>query len=198
MWGMELLDSSCRLISNAIADVSLVSGRWAEITVPHQGIVSTDASLWTLGPGVYFVRIRRNPFDAFQERLMFRTSFIPHYGHDCATAEPLKIPGLIEGEMVYAEDREVFRVTTTQTGRIHAWTTGPQTSRKEPLIKLSLVNCSGKTELCVDNDTTGLVTRVLPPGTYYLSAEPRRPRYLGKYTLHVDFEEAKSDITRRF
>jgi hypothetical protein len=197
-WGMELLDSSCRLIANVIADVSLVSGRWAEITVPHRGLISSDASIWTLAPGAYFVRIRRNPFDAFQARLTFHTKFVPHYGHDCDTAEFLKIPGRIDGRMMYADDREVFRVTTTQTGRIHAWTTGPETARKEPLVKLSVANCSGKPELRVCNDTTRLVTPVLPPGTYYFSAEPRQPRYLGRYTLHVDFEEVQTDITMRF
>lgn len=198
MWGMELLDSSCRRMPNVIADESLVTHRWAEITVPHRGMFSSEASIWTLGTGVYFVRIRPNPFGVFETRFTFHTKFLPHYGHDCDTAEPLTLPGLIRGELLYADDREVFRVTTTQTGRIHAWTTGPLMPPKQPLIKLIAANCSPKPELQTCNESTHLVTPTLSPGTHYLSVEPGRPNYLGRFTLHVEFEKTTNDVTQRF
>jgi hypothetical protein len=198
MWGMELLDSSCRRIPSVIADESLVTHRWAEITVPHKGMVSSDTSIWTLAAGVYFVRIRPNPFGVFQTQLTFHTKFIPHYGHDCDTAEPLKLPDLIRGELLYAEDREVFRVTTTQTGRIHAWTAGPLMPPKQPVIKLIADGCSTNAELHTCSDTTRLVTPMLPPGTYYLSVEPGGPNYLGRFTLHVEFEKTMNEVTQSF
>jgi hypothetical protein len=198
MWGMELLDSSCRRIPNVIADESLVTHRWAEITVPHKGMVSSDASIWTLAAGVYFVRIRPNPFGVFQARFTFHTKFIPHYGHDCDTAEPLKLPGLVRGELLYAGDREVFRVTTTETGRIHAWTTGPLVPPRQPVIKLIADRCSTGPELHVCNESTHLVTPILKPGTYYLSVEPGGPNYLGRFTLHVEFEKTMNEVTQSF
>jgi hypothetical protein len=195
MWGMDLLDSSCRPVPNVIGDESLLTRQWMEIAVPHKGMVTSDPSVWTLAPGLYFVRIRPNPVEVFEDRFTFHTKFIPHFGHDCETAEPLKLPGQIEGELLYADDREVFEVTTTQTGRIHVWTTGSLIPPKEPVIKLHVANCSTKAEFQMSGAGTGLMTPTLPPGTYYFSVEPWRPGDLGKYILHVELKTEIPAVT---
>jgi hypothetical protein len=90
-WDMQLLDSACRPVTGVIGDESLLTGQWAGITVPHKAMFSTDQSVWTLPAGAYFIRVRPNPVDVFQERFTFHTKFIPHYGHDCDTAAPLRL-----------------------------------------------------------------------------------------------------------
>jgi hypothetical protein len=190
-WDMELLDSSCQPVPEIIGDVSLLKGNWAEITVPHKDLLfPTTNSVWTLGSGVYFVRIRPNPVDVFQDQFTFHTTFIPHYGHDCATAEAIKLSNSIEGELLYAEDREVFRLTTTDTGQIHGWTTGPLTP-KQPVIELYFQDCSSGIEQQTSDDR-GIITTSLAPGTYYLSVEPQKPDQLGRFTLHIEFIQERT------
>jgi hypothetical protein len=104
---------------------------------------------------------------------------------------------MVDGELLYGEDQEVFRVTTTRTGRIHARTTGPLTPPREPVVKL-ISDCSSKAELQITSEATGITTPVLPPGTYYLSVTPWRPNYLGRFTLHVEFKEARTEVTQEF
>src|SRR5262249_38480266 len=140
-WNMELLDSSCRPVPGVNADESLVTGQWAEITVPHEKMFSFERNVWTLPSGVYFVRILPNPVSVFQETFTFHTRFIPHYGHDCATADPVQLSGSVDGELLYAADREMFTMTTTEPGQIHVWMTGPLMPAKEPLIRLYSAGC---------------------------------------------------------
>jgi len=186
-WNMELLDSSCQPVAGATSDNSLVTGKWARVTIPHKGLFTSDISLWTLAPGTYFVRIKPNPVDVFQETFAFRTKFTPHYGHDCDSAEPMKIPGAIDGELLYGADREVFRVETTETGLIRAWTTGELASPKEPAIRVYTADCSTDATQQTNDERQGIVTNVLTPRIYYVVVEPWKPGYLGKFTLHLEF-----------
>jgi len=186
-WNMELLDSSCQPVSGATSDNSLVTGKWARITVPHKGLFTSDVSLWTLASGLYFVRIKPNPVDVFQEAFAFRTRFTPHYGHDCETAENAKAPGAIDGELLYSADREVFRVETTETGLIRAWTTGELASSKQPSIRIYTSDCSTDAAQQTSEEQQGTLSGVLAPHVYYVSVEPGKPDYLGKFTLHLEF-----------
>jgi hypothetical protein len=186
-WDMELRNSSCQVEPGAVGDESLLTRKWAGITVPHKGRFSWDPSAWTLDAGVYFVRIRRNPVRVFQDSFTFHTKFIPHYGHECITAEPIQLPGAIEGELLYAEDREVFRVTITHAGPIHAWTTGPLTTPKQPVLEVSAADCCSRPPLQISVGQTGIVTTALTPGEYYVAVKPWRPEYVGRFTFHVDF-----------
>jgi hypothetical protein len=186
-WNMDLLDASCQAVDGVESDNSLVTGKWARITIPHKAEFSREAGLWTLAPGRYFIRIKPNPVDVFKESFVFRTTFTPHFGHDFETAEPVKLGGTIEGELLYAQDREVFRVTTTDLGLVRAWTSGPLEAPKEPVL---YVYDSDGTKLDAPKSAgapNAVMTGVLTPGTYFISVEPWRPEYLGKYTLHLDF-----------
>jgi hypothetical protein len=190
-WSMQLLDSTCQPVPGIIGDVSLLTGNWAEIAVPHKDFFfPATKSVWTLGSGVFFVRIRPNPIDVFQNQFTFHTKFIPHYGHDCATAEAVKLSEAIEGELLYAEDREVFRLTTRDIGQIHGWTTGPLT---KPVIGLYFPDCSsGIEKQTSDERGTDIITTSLAPGTYYLSVEPQKPGQLGQFALHIEFIQERT------
>jgi hypothetical protein len=187
VWDMELLDSSCRPVAGVKAADSMVTREWSEITVPHEKMFSFETSMWTLPAGVFFVRITPNPVDVFQETFTFHTKFIPHYGHDCATAEPVKLSTSIDGELLYAEDREMFRLTTTEPGEIHAWIAAPLAPPNEPLIGLYSAGCSNSNQRQTGDGGNGTTTGELAPGIYYLSVEPSTPEHLGPFTLHVEF-----------
>jgi hypothetical protein len=191
-WNTELLDSSCQPVDGTLSDNSLITGRWARITIPRKGMMSLEPSIWTLAPGSYFVRIKPSPVNVFREVFSFRTRFIPHYGHDCETAQPMKLPGTIDGQLLYGLDREVFRVTTAGTGLIRAWTTGPLDSGKAPLLRVFTANCSTETTQETRWEEPGVTTNVLAPGTYYISVEPLKPEYLGKFTLHLELIQTMS------
>ena len=190
-WNMDLLDASCQPVDGAQSDNSLVTGKWARITVPHKSEFVKDAGLWTLAPGRYFIRIKPNPVDVFKESFNFRTKFTPHFGHDFETAEPAKLGGTIDGELLYGEDREVFRVTTTEMGLIRAWTGGPLEVPKEPVIYIYNSDGTKLDAPKAAGASNAVMTGLMMPGTYFISVEPWRPECLGKYTLHLDFVQTR-------
>jgi hypothetical protein len=187
LWDAELLDSSCNKVAGVGAGNSVVRNKYIRITVPHVNL-KPEENVWTLDPGVYFLRFRPDPVDVFGDPFVFHTSFIPHYGHDTKTAEYVDVPASIDGFLLYPEDREVFRVQLPYSGEIHAWTTGPNESAARPSISLSGPPIADESSPGLD-DSTGqaIQTSVLKPGDYYLSLEPMQPDQLGPFTLHVEF-----------
>jgi hypothetical protein len=187
VWDVDLLDSSCRLIPNVHGGKSVMTGQYSKITVPSLNIQPID-NVWTLPAGVYFLRLHPDPVLKGGEPFIFHTKFVAHYGQDCATAEPLPASGSIDGALLYQGDREVFRVKINPPARIHAWTTGPLGRWNQPDINLRFSDCSGATEMELNNDTpTGMLTVPLEVGTYYLSVEPFKRDFLGPFTLHFEF-----------
>jgi hypothetical protein len=187
VWAIDLLDSSCKTIPGVSAGSSAVTGTYSKITVPSMNVMPGQ-SVWTLAPGAYFMRLHPDPARVSQVPFTVHSKFTPHYGHNCQTAEPVKLTGSIDGALLYADDREVFRVTTEKPGRIYAWTTGPLSPSKEPAIDLYFADCSKAIGQFL-NDEGGPVTRstIFEPATYYVSVEPRRTDSLGKFTLHLEF-----------
>jgi hypothetical protein len=177
----ELLNSSCNVMRSVSGGVSRVTGKPALITVP--------GNMWTLDPGLYFVRFSPAAKPAFRSSFTFATVFTPHYGHDCATAEPMGLSMTKSGELLYAEDREVFRVDLAEAGQIHAWVTDDS---HQPYLNLHYADCSFAGEVqFVDETTGGIVSATLAPGTYYLSVRPE-PNAIGPYDLTLEFSPAPS------
>lgn len=174
---VQLLDSSCSPIPAIGSGRSVVTGK--------DSLLTTTAGVWTLDPGGYFVRFEPSSSMVSGRLFSFEATLTPHYGHDCATAEPMNGFSPKDGELLYAEDREVFRVNLLEAGQIHAWTTGPMEA--PPYVDLHLAECSYASELqTVDETGNGIVTAVLMPGTYYLFVRPE-PRAFGRYTLNVEY-----------
>jgi hypothetical protein len=179
---VELLDSSCQPLRLA-AGTSMITGRISELTIP--------SPIWTLGPGTYFVRLYPSATAVWGARFGFEATFRPHFGHDCATAEPVSAnssgSASINGELLYAEDRQVFRVVVSEASQIRAWTSGPLTVPNQPYVDLLLADCSSGAELqSFDTTTNGMSTVALLPGIYYLAIIPE-PHTLGSYTLTVEW-----------
>jgi hypothetical protein len=187
VWDVDLLDSSCQLIPNVHAGKSFITRGYSKITVPSFNIKPID-TVWTLPAAVYFIRLNPDPVLKGGEPFVFHTKFVAHFGHDCATAEQLPVSGSIDGALLYADDREVFRVAVDPPARIHAWTTGPLGRWNQPDIILRFSDCSNASELELNDETpTGLLTVPLEVSTYYLSVEPFKQDFLGLFTLHVEF-----------
>jgi hypothetical protein len=179
----ELLDSSCVPVQLA-AGVSLISGKVSALTIP--------SPLWTLSPAVYFVKF--HPVSAVKpgSSFNFTITFTRHYGHNCATAEPLSANGntfaSAKGEFLYSEDRQVFRIVINEPGRIHAWTEGPLIAPNQPYVDLLFDDCSSGAEFqALDSTEMGIVTSMLQPGIYYFAIIPE-PHSLGRYTLRVELQ----------
>ena len=195
IWGLELLNSSCAVIPGLYSDTSMVTGKWTALTVPHKDYLQYgDPMTWTLDPGAYFVRIRPNPAKVFQDEITYHTKFIAHYGHDIATAEPITMDRPANGELLYPEDREVFQITTTERGQIHAWTAGPSETADKPVVELYYSDgSSGFEQRVSDWEGTGIIPDMLPPGTYYFSVIPQKPDKLGTFTLNLEFTATMMD-----
>jgi len=172
---VELLDSECSPIGAVGGGTSVITGKNMSVTIP--------SSLWTLGPGAYFVRFDNPSIKAMSSPLTFAAVFTAHYGHDFATAEPMAPSTTIDSELLYPEDREVFRVDLAEAGQIHAWTMGVG-----PYVELYSANGSASIDMePVAEPDTGLASPTLPPGTYYLSVRPE-PNKLGPFSLTVEFD----------
>jgi hypothetical protein len=184
LWNAQLLDSSCNEVPGVGPGDSVVGNGYMRITVPHLNL-KREESVWTLDAGIYFLRFIPDPVDVFGDPFVFHTNFIPHYGHELETAEPIAVPASVDGFMLYAEDREVFRVRLPQGGAIHAWTTAPSESDAPPAISLCGSQLTNDDELWLE-DSTGqkIRTSVLKPGDYFLSVQPTNR--LGPFTLHVE------------
>ena len=168
---VELLDSTCNPI---------------QFRGFGNSVISIPSPLWTLAPGVYFIRFAGTPSPLLGLPFTFEVNVTPHFGHDCATAEPLSALGPKEGELLYPEDLEVFRVDLGAPGKIHAWTSGPREGTDEPYLDLLMADCATPVETQYSSDALGVFSVTLNPGTYYLSIRPE-PHTLGKYTLYVEF-----------
>jgi len=187
VWDMELLDASCVPVPHVAGGVSLVTGKYSKIAVPTVGIESDD-TVWTIPKGVYFIRMHPAPVLVNGEPFAFHVKFTPHSGHDCATAESIPPSGSVESAMLYADDREMYRVHISQPVLVHAFTTGPSETRNEPVLGLYFSDCtSGFDQEFADEWGNGLVSSLLEPGTYYLSVEPFRGDLLTPFTLHVEY-----------
>jgi hypothetical protein len=96
--------------------------------------------------------------------------------------------GSVENAMLYADDREMYRIHISQPVRVHAFTTGPSETRTEPVVGLYFSDCSsGFDQEFADERGNGLVSSLLEPGTYYLSVEPFRGDLLTPFTLHMEY-----------
>lgn len=193
VWDVDLLDSSCELVPGVLPGTSVISaGQYSKISIPSLNIKPND-SVWTLPAGVYYIRLHPDPVLKGGEPFVFHTKFVAHYGHDCATAEPVPASRSIDGAMLYPADREVFRVVVNPPARIHAWTTGPLGKWSQPDIDLRFSDCSSASELAFDDESpAGIVTMPLETGTYYLAVEPFEGDFLGPFTLHVDLLKDES------
>jgi hypothetical protein len=185
--GMDLLDSSCKAVPGVFPGTSVITGQYSKITVPSLNVNPAE-SVWTLDPGVYFIRLHPNPARVFRKPFTIHNRFTPHYGHECKTAEPVEVTGVVDTALLYPQDQEMFRVTTETPGRIYAWITGPLAASKEPVISSYFPDCSRAADRLL-HDQSGTVTTVilLEPGTYYLSVEPGKPDALRSFTLHLEF-----------
>jgi hypothetical protein len=100
------------------------------------------------------------------------------------------ISSVKDGELLYPEDRQVFRVDVSQAGQLHAWISGSAEAPNQPYVDLLYANCSFSGEMQAYDETgMGIYSGTLVPGTYYLSVIPE-PHTLGPFTLHVDFSVA--------
>ena len=167
---VELLDSSCTPL---------------QLRGSGNILFSVPTPLWTLAPGVYFIRFAGVPAPLLGLPFTFQVNLTPHRGHDCVSAESLA-SGPNEGELVYPEDREVYKIELKYPGQIHAWTTGELQPPNEPYLDLMAPDCSTAIELQTNDDSYGVMTVTLSPGTYYLAVRPE-PHTLGKYALYVEF-----------
>jgi len=184
---VQLLDSSCNEVPGVGPGDSVVGNGYMRITVPHLNLKPAE-SVWTLDPGVYFLRFIPDPVDVFGDPFVFHTNYIPHYGHDFKTAETIAVPASMDGFLLYPQDREVFKFTLPDGAAIHAWTTGPTESAPLPSITLSAAQGAGANDVQLDDATgTGIRTSVLKPGEYYLFVEPRKPDVRDPFTLHIEF-----------
>src|ERR1019366_8827884 len=77
---VTLLDSSCSPI-RPVGSISVMTGT----------VLTTPSNIWTLGPGTYFVRFEPVGAKLSGNSFSFGTNFTAHYGHDCSTAEPMKL-----------------------------------------------------------------------------------------------------------
>ncbi|PYS50689.1 MAG: hypothetical protein DMG13_20475 [Acidobacteria bacterium] len=187
LWNGQLLDSSCQEVPGVGPGDSVLGDGYMRITVPQMNLKPSE-SVWTLDPGIYFLRFEPDPVDVFGDPFIFHTNYITHYGHDFKTAEPIAFPGSIDGALLYPEDREVFRLTLPEPGAIHAWATGPNPSEALPLINLSFQDSSSAiARQSGDGTGNGFLATVLKPGVYYLALEPRGSDVMGPFTLHVEF-----------
>jgi hypothetical protein len=173
----ELLDSACN-------PIGIVSGG-TSISTGEKALITTPSTLWTLNPGVYFVRFDAAGTKGSGNPFTFEAIFTAHYGHDCLTAEPMELAGTKDGELLYPEDREVFRVDLAEPGQIHAWTTGPL---EAPYVDIYPASCSTSIKMeAIEEPGVGFVTPVLNRGTYFLSVRPE-PNALGRFTINVEFD----------
>jgi hypothetical protein len=183
---VELLDSSCQPLRLG-AGPSMITGRISKLSIP--------SPVWTLGPGTYFVRLSPSSRAVWGARFGFEAAFRPHFGHDCATAEPVSASNSgsasIDGELLYPEDRQVFRIVVGEPSQIRAWTSGPLIPPNQPYVDLLMADCSSGAELqAFDSLTNGMATVTLLPGIYYLAIVPE-PHTLGTYTLTVEWLAAE-------
>jgi len=186
VWDIDLLDSSCEAVPGVGPGSSMMTAEYSKITIPSFAI-KPMANVWTLPAGVYYIRLHPDPVLKGGEPFIFHTKFIAHYGHDCASAEPVPVSHTIDGALLYPQDREVFRVIVNPPARIHAWTTGPLGRWSQPSIDLRLFDCSSAGEMTVDDESEdGIVTMLLEAGTYYLAVEPFKQDFLGPFTLHLE------------
>jgi hypothetical protein len=185
IWTMDLLDASCRPIKAVSGGMSVVTGDYARLTIPSTDLLNEEV-VSTLGPDTYFIEIRADSIDVFGDVFTLHTRFTPHYGHECATAEPMALNSSAKGDLLYDGDREVFRVVTTETGEIHAVATS--NAADPPTIAIYRSDCSNSRELMDSNrDAVGLATAVLEPGDYFVSIAATGSKPTGPYVLSVAF-----------
>jgi len=196
---MDLLDSSCHPVPGVHAGLSVISGKYAKITVPSP--LNGTSGVWTLDPGTYFIRLNPDPLRVSGEVTAFETRFTPHFGHDCMTAEPVALSKTIDGDLLYAQDREVFAVEIPGPGRLHVWTTGVFLPDGEPEVDLNFPDCTSAFEQQVpDESGTGFIGRIFDPGTYYVSVMRYMVNPVNAFTLHAEFIPDRldwKDILRR-
>jgi hypothetical protein len=187
IWTMALLDSSCRPITAINGGTSVATGDYSQLTIPSTDLFGEEV-VSTLGPDTYFVEINADRIDVFGEAFTIHTRFTSHYGHECATAEPMALNSSMKGDLLYDGDREVFRIVTTELGEIHAIATS---ATELPAIEIFSSDCSNGSELLATNrDDVGIATSMLAPGVYFVSVSPTSSMPAGPYLLTVAFSAA--------
>jgi hypothetical protein len=190
VWGIDLLNALCEPVPSVSAGTSVITGGYSKITIPTFKVRPAE-DVWTLGPGVYFIRLHPDPGRVFQDAFTVHNKFTPHFGHDCATAEPIALSGATDGELLYAKDREVFRITTGTPGRLHVWTLGSFPPVDAPEVGLFFADCSSAIEQVFEDETgAGITNPLFKAGTYYVAVQPYESYSLGPFTLRVEFEAA--------
>jgi hypothetical protein len=162
--------------------MSMISGNSSRIAIP--------SPVWTLGPGVYFARFSPSKAAVKNAPFSFEIAFRPHFGHDCATAEPILSQGLssasMKGELLYPEDRQVFRIVINEpwqdpgmdnraTRTTESTIRGPALRRLLERSRISIVRFEWHR-----HDNCNIT------GIYYLAIVPE-PHTLGSYTLELEW-----------
>jgi len=119
------------------------------------------------------------------------------HGEDCASATPVGVPPYVSetaGEISPAGEYDYFKVVTTDTGTLKAYTAGSL----DTYGYLLDTNCNLNSPVAVNDDRSQennnfyIEARDLPAGTYYVAvkhweSDPDNPVGLGTYTLLVEF-----------
>jgi len=119
------------------------------------------------------------------------------HGEDCASATPVGVPPYVSataGEISPAGDYDYFKVVTTETGTLKAYSTG-STDTYGYLLDSS---CNLNSPIAVNDDMSQennnfyIQERNLPAGTYYIAvkhweSDSSNPVGLGTYTLLMEF-----------
>ena len=190
VWGMDLLNASCEPVPRVSGGTSAITGGYSKITVPTFK-VRPGEDVFTLEPGVYYIRMHPDPGRVFQDAFTVHNKFIPHFGHDCGTAEPIALSSATNGALLYDKDREVFQFTADKPGRVHVWTLGAFAPADAPEIGLFFGDCSSAIEqLSSDETDAGITGTILDLGTYYVAVQPFGSKSLGPFTLRLKFEAA--------
>jgi hypothetical protein len=188
IWGMDLLDAFCEPVPRVSGGISAITGRYSKITVPTFKITPA-ADVFTLDPGVYYIRMHPDPSRVFHDVFTVHNKFTPHFGHDCATAEPIALPDAVNGALLYTKDREVFRITTDRPGRLHAWTVGAFAAADAPEVGLFFADCTSAVEQVFEDETgAGITSFLFKPGNYYVPVQPHGSDAPGTFILRLEFE----------
>jgi hypothetical protein len=132
-----------------------------------------------------------DPGHVFHDVFTVHNRFTPHFGHDCTTAEPIALPGAMNGALLYGKDREVFRITTDKPGRLHAWTIAAFAPADAPAVGLFFADCTRAVEQVFEDEIgAGITSSLFHAGTYYVGIQAHHSGSLGPFILNVEFETA--------
>jgi len=151
----------------------------------------------TLSAGTYYVDVfgESGATGAYSLRVIGGSSTGDDHGNTTSTATQVPVPGSVSGNLETGGDVDYFRINVPAGGTLTVSTSGSTDTFG------SLRNSNGTIIESDDDDGFGtnfLITRVLGPGTRYVSVEGYSSLTTGPYTLNVDFEETPDDHGNTF